>query len=161
MFRLLTMSIVAALLFALAGCASVQTPKPDRFSGLPFRHSAFDFKKAWKLSPSPQGLSVDMVLRNVRYLQVDDVEVQASLLRQGKVVAQDTAYVHGSVAMDDFCKVQLLLPNASVSKGDLIYFRIQYRATEGNNSLNWTSDFSANAISGVPVRKKDEIPSED
>ena len=161
MFKLLVKSVLAALLFTLAGCASVTVSKPEPFAGLPFRHNAFDFKEAWKLSPAEKGVAIDMALRSVRYLRVDDLEVHASLLRQGKVVAEDTAFLLGSLEMFEYGRVQLLLRNGSPAPGDLLEFRLSYRATEGNNALNWTGSFLADAMTGTTIRKKDEMPAEE
>jgi hypothetical protein len=161
MFRMMILAFLAALLLLPIGCASVPAEKQKPFAGFPFRHKGFDFKQAWKTSQSPQGLAVQGVLRNTRYARVEDVEIAVSLLKGRDKVAEEIAFVPGTVENDQYCNFAVLLKNVTVSPGDRLQFSVSYRAVEGSNQFKWTSIFSANAISGVVIRKPEEISSDE
>ena len=160
MSRLMSLIVLAALILATAGCASMQTPKQKLFAGFPYRHDGFDFRKVWKASPSPDGLVVQGILKNVRFFRVEDVEITVSLLRNGdKVISEETDFLLGTFDNDEYINFSLLLKNAAASPGDLLHFRIKYRAIEGNGIYNWISDFTADAVTGVPIPNLEGSPS--
>jgi hypothetical protein len=162
MSRFMTLMVLAAMFFSPIGCASLQAPKPKPFAGLPFRHNGFDFKKAWKATPSPQGVVVQGVLKNIRYLRVEEVEITVSIQRKGdKIIAEDTTFLLGVIDKDEYRDFALVLKNASAYPGDLIHFLIKYRAIDGGSTYGWTSDFTADAVTGVPIRKEEEMSSDE
>jgi len=157
MSRLITMLILAALFLAPLGCASMQAPKAEPFAEFPFRHDGYDLKSAWRTSPSQQGLVVEVALKNERYVSVDELELQVSLLTQGsKVIVEERALLPGSLRNDEYGNLVVVLKNASASPGDRLHFRLQYSATDGSTGYKWMSDFTVDALTGVRIPDKNE-----
>jgi hypothetical protein len=162
MSRFLVRLLLAALLIAAAGCASTQTAKYQPFTGYPFRHNGFDVKQAWKTTPTPRGLAVEGVLKNVRYPYMEDVELTVSLVRdRSKVIAQDSFFVRGTLGNDQYCNFATLLKEVTVAAGDQLRFSIAYRAVEGSSQLRWTGEFAADATTGVAIFKPGELAAEE
>lgn len=163
MSRCITLMILAALFFAPAGCASLQAPQQKPFTGLPYRHNGHDFRQAWKATQSPEGLVIQGVLKNTRYSRVDDLEVSVSLLGNGdRIMAKETTLLSGTTSRDEYRDFGLLLKNVAASPGDRLQFLIRYLATDGGSiSFRWTSDFTADASTGVPILKAEEMPSDE
>jgi hypothetical protein len=162
MSRFMTLVVLAALFSGTTGCASDQAQRQKPFAGLPFRNNGYDFKKAWKASPSPQGLAIELVLKNIRYPRVEELEVNVSLLKKGdKVIAEETAFLPRIVATGEYCNFTILLKNVTAAPGDLLHFRISYSASEGSNAYKTVSDFTADAVTGVTPRQQQEMISSD
>lgn len=162
MFRFVILMVVVPLLLALAGCSSLQTSQRKPFDGLPFRHNGQDLKKAWKASPSPKGLAIQGSLKNIRYFRMEDVEISVSLVKKdGTIFSGETIFLPGFIDKDGYRDFDLVLKNATASPGDLLQFIIKYSGLDGTSTLRWTSDFSADAVTGIPVRKAEEMSSDD
>jgi hypothetical protein len=152
-----------AILMALTACAAMPAAQQKPFAAFPFRHNAFDFKIAWKTSPTEQGILVDGIMKNVRYSQVDDLEVTVSVLNKGnKVLAESTTFtVPRPITMDEYRSFDLLLKKVVLTQGDVLHFLIKYRVVDDvRSSFNWVSSFSVEALTGVPIVKTEEILSD-
>lgn len=162
MFRLIILMLFVPLLFGTFGCATHHPPQQKPFAGFPFRHNGFDFKQAWKASPSPQGLTVEGALKNVRYFRVETLELTVSMLRNGEKVTRDERYFFsGGINKDEYRDFRLLLKDVTAVPGDLLQFAIRYNALDGTNNFGWTSDFTADVFTGVALQKPEEISSEE
>lgn len=152
-----------AFLMALTACAAMPVAQQKPFAAFPFHHNAFDFKVGWKIFPTEQGLLVDGIMKNVRYSQVDDLEVTVSVLNKGnKVLAEATAFpIPRPINLDEYRSFDLLLKKVILTQGDVLHFLIQYRAVDDErSSFKWISSFSVEALTGVPIVKPEEILSD-
>jgi len=162
MSRFIIMMLLVPLLFVQVGCAPLQTTQRKPFAGFPYRHNGFDFRKAWKASQSPQGLAVDGVLKNIRYFRVENLEITVSILRKGeKIFPEETYFFSGSIEREEYRDFALVLKNVTVVPGDLLQFIIRYNALDGTDAFRWTSDFTADPVTGIPVHKAEEMSSDD
>lgn len=162
MSRFITFMLFVPLLFVMSGCASQQIPQRKSLAGFPFRHNGFDFKQAWKASPSPQGLTVEGALKNIKYFRVETLDMTVSVLRDGKKISpEETYFFSGSVYKDEYRDFSLVLKNVAPVPGDLLQFVISYNALDGATSFRWTSDFTADVFTGIATQKTEEISSDD
>ena len=151
-------SLVAmALLVVFTGCAATPAARTSPFAGYPFRHADFDFKVAWKTSPSGSGISVDGILKNVRYYQVGDVQLWVKVLNKAnKVLAEEsTLFMPLPLEMDDYRPFSVTLQNVALAPGDMLNFVIMYRVIDDRrSSFNWLSSFTVDAMTGAaPVKE--------
>ncbi|HBA89402.1 MAG TPA: hypothetical protein DCZ75_15885 [Geobacter sp.] len=158
MSRILAVVILAALFLAPTGCASLQTQQQEPFAGYPSQIDRFDFKVAWRTSKTKEGLAVDVVLKNVRYLLVNDMTLEVSLQGKGqKVLSKGSDYRLQDLRDGEYANLHVFLKDASVSSGDQLHFQIRYNGIEGSVAHNIVSDFTVNAITGVIIRDKREF----
>ena len=152
----LILRIAAMLVLALAvpAVASEYGAATAPVQGFPYRHSAFDFRVAWKTSQTDKGALVQGLMKNVRYAYVEGVEVTVSLVnKDGKVLARRTDFaVPQQVAMGEVREFDLPLSHVAFSSGDKLEFTIRYRANEGGeDSFTWMSSFTVDALTGAPI----------
>lgn len=153
MFRLLALLMLVLALMAPTGCVSLEaTPRQDPYADRPFRLNRFDFQTAWKTTPSPQGLTVDLVLKNVRYMLVNDLSLDMELLsRDGKVISRGGDVLSGSLRDGESGEMRVLLPNAQAAPGDRLHFKLSYNGIEGSVAHRPVSDFTVDAATGAPI----------
>jgi hypothetical protein len=142
------------LLACLAGCAAMSAPERNPAAGYPFRHADFDFKVAWKITPSGTGIALDGLLKNVRYARVEDIHLTVKLLSsKNKVLAeQSTLFLPLPLEMDDYRPFSVTLANVKPAPGDLLNFSILYRVIDDRRStFSWLSLFTVDALTGASV----------
>lgn len=148
--------LVGLTLTALCACAPTAATLPRPLADYPFHHQAFDLKVAWEVASAPGGVTISGVARNVRYVQVRDMEVTVLLLDASKkVLAKGRSFAFPyRLNLDETGTFHVGLGSAAIGKGDLLQFVIQYQAMEdGSNSFNWISSFTVEALSGTRQNK--------
>jgi hypothetical protein len=156
MTRLVRWVLMMVMMTALAGCAAWNAERPNPVAGLPYHHSDFDLKVAWKTSLTDEGLVVEGLIKNVRYAYMRDLDVTVALLdREKRVLAEHgELLVPVSLYIDYDQPFSVVLRDARPAPGDLLRFRITYRAVEGADSIfNWLSIFTVDAATGAAVEK--------
>ena len=126
-------------------------------AGLPYRHSDFDFKYAWKTSPLGQGVAIDGLFKNVRYYKVEGMVLTVSLLNSDKKVLADatTFPIPQRISMYDTRPFDVVLKNVTLSPGDRLRFLIHYRATDGLDGTGfWMSSFTVDAATGAALHER-------
>lgn len=162
MSRFMIFMVLVSLLLVQVGCASVQTRRPKPFAAFPYRHNGFDFKQAWKASQTPEGLAVDGVLKNIRYFRVENLQVSVSVHRkQRQVSPEETYFISGNMEREEYRDFGVMLKQVTVAPGDQLHFVISYNALDGSTPFGWTSEFTADALTGVAVLKPEETSSGD
>lgn len=134
-------------------------PPTQQFATYPFRYDSFDFKIAWKTSPTPQGTVVEGIMKNVRYTQVEDLEVTVSVLNQDKKrLASATAFlIPRPFNLEEYRDFSLMLKDVALGRGDLLHFLIQYRAIDASKStLKWVTTFTVDALTGAAIIPPEE-----
>ncbi|KAF0220612.1 MAG: hypothetical protein FD174_936 [Geobacteraceae bacterium] len=147
---------IAAMLLSLSACTMDEYVRRDPVADLPYRHSDFDFKVAWKTYLTDQGLNIEGLLKNVRYAQVESVTLYVSLLNsENKVLASDRTFpIPQTIKMDYYVPFDVILKNAAPQKGDRLKFVIDYKAQEGNEGASrWISYFTVDALTGIGFKE--------
>lgn len=124
---------------------------------LPYRHSAFDFKYAWKTAPLGQGVAIDGLVKNIRYFTVEGAVLTVSLLNGDKrVLAEATTIpIPQRIRMDEVLPFDMVLKGATLSPGDRLRFLILYLATDGSDGVGlWMSSFTVDATTGAVLAGK-------
>jgi hypothetical protein len=149
--------MIAAMILSLVSCGSLQSAHQSPAADFPFRHGAFDLKVAWRTSPIDKNLFIDGLVKNVRYLQIEDVELTVSVINGGnKVVASNRTFlVPSPINMDHSAPFGLKLSNVTLSRGDILRFLIKYRANDGGpGTFEWLSSFKVDALSGAAINEE-------
>jgi hypothetical protein len=158
MSSLIKMMVLVVLFFAPLGCASLQSASDNPLEELPFHYDHFDFKTGWKAYPTPNGMAVEVLLKNERYLSVEEMDLTVSLLRQGEqVVAQETVFFPGSIRNAGYGSFVVVLKNQTAIPGDRLRFLVRYSATEGSSASKWMSSFTADLLTGTVIRGKGDM----
>ena len=145
--------VMLCMLSAVPALHAGTKPEAD----LPYRHSAFDFKYAWKAAPLGQGVVIDGVVKNVRFFNVEGAVLTVSLLNgEKKVLANATALpIPQQIRMDEVRPFDLVLKGVTLSPGDRLRFLISYRAADGRNGIGfWMSSFTVDATTGALLVEK-------
>jgi len=141
------------VLISLAACAGTQVTKQNPADNFTFKHRDFDLHYAWNASQIEQGVRIDGLIKNVRYPNIDDLEIKVSLLnKEHKVIADGVAFpVPQKVQVNDYRSFGMILKNAKLSGGDQLQFLVSYSASEGQTALSWVSSFLVKAATGAPI----------
>jgi hypothetical protein len=156
MLRKVAASLV--VLISLTACGASYAVKQNPAAGYSFKHKDFDFWYAWEIGHTDKGMSIDGLIKNVRYNTVEDADVKVSLLNKAhQVISEDVTFLFPPVMkIDDYRSFRLLLKNAKLSEGDLLQFLVNYRASEGSqNGSAWRGSFIVNAATGSIVGIQD------
>ena len=154
--RTILMSVV---MLGLAACGTLQGVQQSPAADFPFRHNAFDLKVAWKTSRFDKGLAIDGILKNVRYQQINDVEVTVSVIdKDNRVLGSDrTLVLPYPINMGDYVPFDLTVRNVVPERGDEFQFLIKYRAYDGGpGTFTWLSRFRTDALTGAAIVDKAE-----
>jgi hypothetical protein len=151
---------VVAMLVSLSACTVNEYARQNPVADMPYRHSDFDFKVAWKTSPTDQGLAIEGLLKNVRYAQVESVTLSVFLLNSdNKVLATASTFPNPqTIKIDDYVSWGVIL-KAVPSKGDRLKFLIDYHAQEGNDGASrWISYFTVDEATGSEIKERIKNP---
>ena len=151
--RLLILTLTAALLGACSAYHPSSRQHPDSMAQ---HYAHFDLVLGWDLKVAGDTTQVDGVVKNVRYLYMNDLEIWvAALDPAGKTVARSVSYVIPlQLGMDDTAQFSLKLPVA-VAAGSRLRFTYKYLGSDGGGGpegggggSNWWQSFD----SVVPAR---------
>lgn len=146
----LSICTTGVLAVSLWGCASYPDVNLQRLSTLPQHYSQFDAVLAWEVKRAGSETVIDGVFKNVRYNEMDGIEVWvAALDSAGKTVARSASYIMPHMlGMDAAAPFSLKLPLKAVS-GSKLRFTYRYTALEGGgndggvSAGNWMQSFDA------------------
>lgn len=127
------------------GCAPSHDEYRARLLTLPHRYSQFDMALAWEVKAAGEDTVVEGVLKNLRYLHMDGVEVWVAVTdAAGKRRAQSVCYIIPRQLMqDELAPFHLKLP-VSGEPGMLLRFTYKYQGFEGGEGgVSWMQSFDA------------------
>ena len=162
--RILTrVAVSLTVLISLTACATSDAVKHNPAETFTYQHRAFDLRYAWKTSQTDQGVRVDGLIRNIRYANIERIDIKVSLLNKAhQLISEGVAYpVPQPIQINEYRNFDLLLKNAKISEGDLLQFLVNYSASEGQNGINWTSNFTVKAATGALVGTAEEKTEEE
>jgi hypothetical protein len=140
-------SIVIAmiLLLQMCGCATYRSDNAERMQTLPQRYSELDLKLAWEVKQVGDSTVIDGVVKNIRYYQMDELEIWVlSLDAEGKVVHRAADFVY-SLKENEVAQFTLKIPR--LASGSRIRFMYRYIGIEGGgdsrDSLSWRQSFDS------------------
>jgi hypothetical protein len=105
----------------------------------------FDAKLSWDARISGSELNITGVVQNIRYSQVNNMEVWVTLKDpSGATIARSVSYiVPDTIYQDETAPFSMTLPHHNVTNGKLI-FTYQYVAHEGpEDGMKWHQSFEA------------------
>ncbi len=154
---LLLRIVSLVMLCMLSALPDLHAAGTSPVSDLPYRHSAFDFKYAWKAAPLGQGMAIEGLVKNIRYFNVEGAVLTVSLLNgERKVLAEATTFpIPQQIRMDEVRPFDMVLKGAAPNPGDRLRFLISYRAFDGRDGVGfWMSSFTVDATTGAVLAEK-------
>ena len=153
--------MMSVLMLGLVACGTLPGVQQRPAAGYPFRHNAYDLKIAWKTDRLDRGIVIDGLLKNVRYQQIEDVEVTVSVVdKDNKTLASDRTFLLPfPLKTDEYAPFGLTLKDVALANGDVFRFLIKYRANDDDfSSFTWLSNFKADAITGATINEEVDNP---
>jgi hypothetical protein len=145
MMRRLLFLVVAAGL--ISGCVPFRDIYREQLGTLPHRYAQFDVKMAWQARVVGEELFIDGVVKNIRYAEMDSLEIRASLRdSRNNAVARSTSFIiPHRLKLDESAPFSLKLPLQTAPGGKLL-FTYQYRFQEaGEDGDRWMQSFETEA----------------
>ncbi len=145
---------IITMLVSLSGCSMNNYIPQNPVADLPYRHNDFDYRFAWRTDQTDQGLSVEGLMKNVRYAQVESVTLSISLLNKENVVlASETTFpLPQTIKMDNYAPFKVTLKKVSPSKNDMLKFMITYYVFDGKDEIfQWHSSFTTDVSTGMGI----------
>lgn len=146
MMRKAVFTIILALL--AAGCATVpyRNDSLEKLQTLPQQYEQFDAKLAWDISTDVDTTVINGVIKNIRYFEMNDLEIQVALLgANGREGHRDTYFIAG-LKENEAAPFILKLP--AVAPGSTLRFRYRYMGYEGGGNSGgdsgWRQSFDWN-----------------
>jgi hypothetical protein len=144
---MLTKMIGLLLVVVLSGCAIQPFNNLGRkqFEQLPNKYSQFDFKLAWDNNISDNGIIVEGVIWNVRWLHAEGVEVWVSLLSpDGLVLDKEVCLIAPhSLDINEQSDFYVKLKSKPVP-GSRLLFTYRYNGVEDSEgSASWVQSFES------------------
>jgi DNA-binding protein len=135
--------IIALLLVVLGGCATYRDTSPARLQTLPQHFEEFDMKMAWEYKTSEGSTVVDGVVKNIRYYEMDDLEVWVvSLDDKGREINRAVDYVY-KLKENEFGQFTVKIPQ--VASGSRLRFMYIYKGQDGGGDAGdatpWRNSF--------------------
>jgi len=132
------------ILALLNGCATYPNVNQERMQTLPQQFSEFDAKLAWQVKSLGDSTVIDGVIKNIRYYEMDDVEIWVtSLDADGKDVQRAVDFIY-LLKENESAAFTLKVPK--VASGTKLHFMYKYIAQEGGDSgdsLSWRQTFDS------------------
>jgi hypothetical protein len=135
--------LLFTMLIALGGCASYRDVYQERFDSLPQRYSQFDLNLAWEMKVTDAGTVIDGVVKNVRYFEMDDIEIWVAVLdASGRTLGRSVGFViPRSIRLNDKAPFSLTVP-AQALPGTKLQFTYNYHENEGQDDrMFWMQSF--------------------
>ncbi|BCS53366.1 hypothetical protein [Geobacter sp. SVR] len=153
-------TVIAVSLFLLIplgqGCtAAAQYSVAD----FPFRHTAYDYKVAWKTGQAGNGTTIDGIMKNTRYPDIDQLDLTIFLIGPNQKVRARTTTIPApqQSRRNDVVPFSAKLKDVSLNQGDTLVFELHYRGSEGGGGrsgggggVDWHSTFAVDALTGQP-----------
>jgi len=111
---------------------------------LPQHYREFDAQLAWEVKSLGDSTVIDGVIKNIRYYEMDDVEIWVtSLNADGKEAQRAVDFVH-MLKENESAAFKLKIPK--VASGTKLHFMYKYIAQEGGDSgdsMSWRQTFDS------------------
>lgn len=139
-------SLLLLLLALTCGCATTAPDYRQRLEALPEHYQQFDLVMGWETRIDGGETVVEVVVRNVRYFLMRDLEIWVALLDpQGKAVQREVSFIIPTdLKLDESAPFSVRLPMA-VRPGDRLRFTYKYRGSDGGDGLErgiaWMQSF--------------------
>ena len=143
---MLRISIVcASFLVLLSGCATYRNDNLERMQALPLHYSQFDVKLAWEVKSFGSSTDIDGVVQNIRYYEMDDLEIWVSSLdAKGEEMHRAADFVY-SLKENEVAPFTLKIP--PVASGTKLRFMYRYIGLEGGGEaggdVSWRQSFES------------------
>jgi hypothetical protein len=163
MMRMMRNLTLVSLFILSASSVLHAAAQQNPAAGFPYRHSDFDYKIAWKTTQTNDVVVIDGILKNVRYPNIELVELTVFLQGpDGKVRARATALPFPQQSkMDEVATFSVKVNKVVLNPGDTLKFLIHYSGTEGGGGgFDWHSSFAADALTGASRHKGNIKPDE-
>ncbi len=118
----------------------------------PYRYSSFDINVAWNTLPSGKTLMVNGLIKNMRYTQIEDIDVTISLLDKEKKEVSVGGALPIPIVLKSYDSEPFSAPlkGAELRPGSALQFVIRYRVNEGGtDNYTWMTSFTVDAASGA------------
>ncbi len=142
---------VGAVAFVMMMALTAMAAETDPAAAFPYRYTAFDINVAWTIVKTDSALDVRGLIKNLRYGQLEDLDISVSLLdKEKKSLAVGGALPIPIVLKpDDYVSFSAPLKGAVLRPGAMLQFVIRYRVHEGaDEDYGWMTSFLADAASG-------------
>ncbi|HZV81918.1 MAG TPA: hypothetical protein VFF53_07085 [Geobacteraceae bacterium] len=151
-----------AVIVVMAGCGVQRYAKSTTVAEYPYRYADFDYKYAWKTTPTDHGVAIDGVMKNVRYAFIDSVVMTVEVLgKDRKIIASATDFATPQHSRQgEVSQFALLLRDIKPTAGDTLRFRIHYTGNDVGNQggVDWVSIFEVDALTGAVIRPPSRNP---
>jgi hypothetical protein len=143
---MLRFSLVCVMIMTIVnGCATPGNFNQERMQALPQKYSQFDAKLAWEIKSIGDSTVVDGVVQNIRYYEMDELEIWISELDdKGKDVHRAAAFIN-SLRENETGQFSVALPR--VKPGTKLRFLYHYvghdGGTESGSASRWSQAFEA------------------
>lgn len=157
MLSLMRIVTCAVLLVGMVMALPVLAVETDPVAAFPYRYASFDVKVAWNTDLSGDKLIVNGLIKNIRYAQIEDIDVTVSLLdNDGKVIAVGGALpIPIALKSYDYESFSAPLKGGGLRPGSKLQFVIRYRVNEGDqDNYTWMSSFTADAATGAILNRQ-------
>lgn len=129
----------------LSGCAlkPLDTLRREQFEQLPRKYSQFDFKLAWDSKVTNNGVTVEGIIWNVRWLHAEGLAISVSLLDpEGRVLATETDLISPDpLNIQEKSNFSVTLPAKPVPGSKLSFTYRYYAVEDQENSAYWMQGF--------------------
>jgi hypothetical protein len=160
MSYLMKMFVALVSVLVMSGCALHQYADSTDLSAYPYRHAAFDYKYVWKTVKTEQGISIEGLMKNVRYAYINSVLMKVELLgKDDQVMSMTSGFpVPQETRMGEVNHFSLLLTDAKPVSGDMFRFTVHYTGNDGDSDdkVDWISIFTVDALTGAVIHPPDK-----
>ena len=132
----------------LTGFTSLSDQLKERMEQMPHHYSQFDVNVGWAATSGNSATTINGIIKNVRYIRMDDLEVWVSLVdAKGNLVARSVDYIIPSkLDRDDVATFTIILPAAAPADAKLI-FTYKYVGNDGGGddggATKWMQSFES------------------
>lgn len=143
---------VVALFVVMVMALPVLAAETGSAAVYPYRYSSFDIKVEWNTVQSGNTLVVNGLIKNVRYTQIEDIDVTISLLDKEKKEVSSGGALPIPIVLKSYDSEPFSAPlkGAGIQPGSALQFVIRYRVNEGGtDNYTWMTSFTVDAASGA------------
>lgn len=139
-------TVVSIVILAmLAGCSTYRNVAQETLPTLPQQYAQFDVKMGWKATTDNRGTIIDGVVKNIRYFEMDDLEIWVWVLdNSGREQLRAMTFVP-TLRENQAAPFAINLP--PLPSGTRLSFMYRYLAYEGGgdsgNADRWMQSFDA------------------
>ncbi|HEY4744906.1 MAG TPA: hypothetical protein VIH45_09635 [Desulfuromonadaceae bacterium] len=157
------LALMASVL-VMSACGLEQYVRHTDVSGYPYRYTDFDFKYAWKTTPTTDGVVIDGVMKNIRYPTIDDLELTVFVLgKQENVITRAITFPvpqQGRDYEETVNYFSLPLRGVTPVSGNVYEFLAHYKGGYGGNKggVEWRSTFKVDAMTGAVMHRQPKNP---